>query len=63
MYDRLGDRYRVPVVRKVLRDILVDPARKADEVHPSDEGHARLAAAIGARVQPWLGERRRLCPR
>jgi acyl-CoA thioesterase I len=60
MYDRLGDRYHVPVVRRVLRDILLDPALKADEVHPNDEGHARLAAAIAARVQPWLSERRRL---
>jgi acyl-CoA thioesterase-1 len=59
MYDRLGDRYRVPVVRDVLRDILLDPALKADEVHPNDLGHARLAAAIAATVEPLLRERRR----
>jgi acyl-CoA thioesterase-1 len=60
MYDRVGSRYHVPVLRKVLREILLDPALKADEVHPNDEGHARLAAAIAAEIQPWITERRRL---
>jgi acyl-CoA thioesterase-1 len=59
MYDRLASRYHVPVVRKVLREILLDPALKADEVHPNDDGHARLAAAVAAQIEPWLSERRR----
>jgi acyl-CoA thioesterase I len=59
LYDRLGSRYRVPVVRQVLREILLDPALKADEVHPNDLGHARLAAAIAETIKPWIDERRR----
>jgi lysophospholipase L1-like esterase len=62
MYDRLADRYHVPAVRDVLRQILLDPALKADEVHPNDQGHARLAAAVAETVEPLLRERlRRYC--
>lgn len=60
IYDRLGSRYHVPVVRKVLRRILLDPALKADEVHPNDDGHALLAAAVAAELRPLLDERRHL---
>jgi acyl-CoA thioesterase-1 len=60
MYRRLGKRYRVPVVDDVLRKILFDPRLKADEVHPNDLGHARLAEAVAATVEPLIKERRRL---
>jgi len=60
IYTRLGDRYRVPVVRDVLRRILLDPSLKADEVHPNDLGHARLAEAVAATVEPLLRQHRRL---
>jgi acyl-CoA thioesterase-1 len=60
MYTRLGKRYRVPVVQDVLRQILVDPSLKADEVHPNDLGHARLAEAVAATVEPLLRQHRRL---
>lgn len=59
MYERLGKRYRVPVVRDALRKILFDPSLKADEVHPNDRGHARLAEAVAETVAPLLRERRR----
>jgi lysophospholipase L1-like esterase len=59
MYERLGKRYRVPLVRDALRKILFDPSLKADEVHPNDRGHARLAEAVAATVEPLLRERRR----
>jgi acyl-CoA thioesterase-1 len=59
MYERLGKRYRVPVVRDALRKILFDPSLKADEVHPNDLGHARLAEAVAETVEPLLRERRR----
>jgi acyl-CoA thioesterase-1 len=59
MYDRVGERYRVPVVRGALREILLDPGLKADEVHPNDLGHARLAEAVAATVEPLIRERRR----
>lgn len=60
MYARLGKRYRVPVVQDALRQILFDPSLKADEVHPNDLGHARLAEAVAATVQPLLRQHRRL---
>jgi len=60
MYARLGKRYRVPVVRDILRQILLDPSLKADEVHPNDLGHARLAEAVAATVEPLLRQHRRL---
>jgi len=60
MYARLAKRYRVPVVRDVLRHILFDPSLKADEVHPNDLGHARLAEAVAATVEPLLRQHRRL---
>jgi acyl-CoA thioesterase-1 len=60
MVTRLGKRYRVPVVQDTLRRILLDPSLKADEVHPNDQGHARLAEAVAATVEPLLREHRRL---
>jgi acyl-CoA thioesterase-1 len=60
MYARLGKRYRVPVVQDTLRQILLDPSLKADEVHPNDLGHARLAEAVAAAVEPLLRAHRRL---
>jgi acyl-CoA thioesterase-1 len=60
IYARLGKRYRVPVVQDVLRRILFDPSLKADEVHPNDLGHARLAEAVAAVVEPLLRAHRRL---
>jgi acyl-CoA thioesterase-1 len=59
IYDRLGKRYHVPVVRRVLHDILADPSLKSDEIHPNDAGHARLADAIAATVEPLIAERHR----
>jgi acyl-CoA thioesterase-1 len=59
MFERLAKRYRVPLVRDALRQILFDPSLKADEVHPNDRGHARLADAVAATVEPLLRERRR----
>ncbi len=60
IYARLGKRHRVPVVQDVLRQILLDPSLKADEVHPNDLGHARLAEAVAATVEPLLRQHRRL---
>src|SRR5579864_2539453 len=60
IYARLGKRYRVPVVEDVLRRNLFDPRLKADEVHPNDLGHARLAEAVAEAVAPLLRRHRRL---
>jgi acyl-CoA thioesterase I len=59
LYDRLGERYGVPVVGGVLREILADRALKSDEIHPNPAGYARLAEAVAAKVRPLLAERRR----
>jgi acyl-CoA thioesterase I len=59
IYDRLASRYHVPVVDRVLRDILLDPTLKSDEVHPNDAGHARLADAIAGVVEPLVAARHR----
>jgi acyl-CoA thioesterase-1 len=60
IYARLGKRYWVPVLQDDLRRILLDPSLKADEVHPNDLGHARLAEAVAGVVEPFLREHRRL---
>jgi len=60
LYARLGKRYRVPVVQDALRQILFDPSLKADEVHPNDLGHARLAEAVAEVVAPLVRQHRRL---
>ncbi|HLX09038.1 MAG TPA: GDSL-type esterase/lipase family protein [Thermoanaerobaculia bacterium] len=59
MYARLGKRYGVPVIQDALRKILFDPSLKADEVHPNDRGHARLAEAVAEVVEPLVREHRR----
>jgi acyl-CoA thioesterase-1 len=60
VYARLGKRHHVPVVADALRKILLDPSLKADEVHPNDLGHARLAEAVAATVEPLVRQHRRL---
>lgn len=58
VFDRLEDRYGVPVLRQVLPDILIDPSLKADNVHPNAEGYRRLADAVARQVRPLLEARR-----
>jgi acyl-CoA hydrolase len=60
IFDRLGARYHVPVVRDVLVRILGDRSLKSDEVHPNDRGHALLAAAVAEEVEPLLRRHRTL---
>ena len=60
VYERVGDRFGVPVVDGVLRDILADRSLKSDEIHPNAAGYAKLAAAVADEVRPLLAERRRL---
>jgi lysophospholipase L1-like esterase len=59
LYDRLGERYGVPVVDDALTDILGDRSLKSDEIHPNAAGYARLAEAVAKAVRPLLAERRR----
>ena len=59
VYDRVGDRYGVPVVDGVLRDILADRSLKSDEIHPNAAGYATLAEAVADAVRPLLADRRK----
>jgi acyl-CoA thioesterase-1 len=59
IYQRLSDRYKVPLVEDALHDILTDPALKSDPIHPNAEGYQRLADAVADAVRPLIRERRR----
>jgi lysophospholipase L1-like esterase len=60
MFERLARRYGVPSVDGVLRDVLTDPRRKSDQIHPNAAGYADLAAEVARVVEPLVKERRRL---
>lgn len=57
VFERLEERYGVPVLDGVLDGILLDPALKSDTIHPNAEGYKRLAEALARRVRPWLEAR------
>jgi acyl-CoA hydrolase len=59
VFERVEDDYDVPVVEDALRKILLDPALKADEIHPNAEGHAKLAEAVAEVVEPIVEARGR----
>lgn len=46
MYAELGARYRVPVADTVLVEVLSDPMKKADGVHPNLDGYRHIAAGL-----------------
>lgn len=60
IFDELGDEYDVPVVEDVLGDVLLDPALKADTIHPNDQGHEVLAEALAEELKPILEARKEL---
>lgn len=60
VYARVADRYGVPLVDDVLGDILSDPGRKSDQIHPNARGYADLAAEVADTVEPLVERRRRL---
>ncbi len=59
VFERVEDDYDIPVVEGVLREILLDPALKADEVHPNAQGHVKLAEAVAEVVEPIVKARGR----
>jgi lysophospholipase L1-like esterase len=59
MFDRLGERYGVPVVDGVLADVLADRSLKSDAIHPNADGYAVIAAALADAIAPLVEERRR----
>jgi len=60
IYDRLAEEYDLPMVDDVLGDILVDPALKADPIHPNTRGHALLAEAVAEEVERLIEARKEL---
>ncbi|HEX3128940.1 MAG TPA: GDSL-type esterase/lipase family protein [Thermoanaerobaculia bacterium] len=59
VFDRIEDDYDIPVVEDTLGEILLDPALKADPIHPNAQGHVQLAEAIADVVEPILEKRGR----
>lgn len=60
MFDRLGDRFGVPVVEESLSEILADPSRKSDQIHPNALGYSDLARAVQEVVAPLVEKRREM---
>lgn len=59
MFERLSDRYDVPLIADALPHILLSPELKSDPIHPNGNGYEALAQAVAQRVQPWLAARKR----
>ena len=59
VFERLDDDYDIPIVEDTLGDILLDPALKADPIHPNAEGQQQLAEGIADVVEPILEARKR----
>lgn len=59
MFERLGERYGVPVVTDVLGEVLTDRELKSDAIHPNAAGYAVIAAALVEAIEPLVDERRR----
>ncbi|HEX6202995.1 MAG TPA: GDSL-type esterase/lipase family protein [Thermoanaerobaculia bacterium] len=59
LFERLGERYDVPVVDGVLADVLADRALKSDAIHPNADGYRVIAGALADAIEPLVAERRR----
>lgn len=59
VFERIEKDYEIPVVEDTLGEILLDPALKADPIHPNAQGHVQLADAIAEVIEPILEERGR----
>ncbi|HEV7667460.1 MAG TPA: GDSL-type esterase/lipase family protein [Thermoanaerobaculia bacterium] len=57
LFERLGDKYHVPVLEDALPDILSDRTLKSDEIHPNAAGYAKLAEAVAEELAPILKRR------
>lgn len=62
-YDELSAsvarRYGLPLVEGVVGEVLGDPGRKSDQIHPNAAGYADIARAVAHVVEPLVEERRR----
>jgi len=46
LYAELAREFRIPLEKRVVGDVLHDPALKSDPIHPNGAGYARIAGAI-----------------
>lgn len=46
LYAELGARYRIPVADTVLAEVLRDPLKKVDGIHPNREGYRHIADGL-----------------
>ncbi len=57
LFERLAERHGVPLIDDVIADILADPAKKSDEIHPNGVGYGELAEKIANEIEPILEAR------
>lgn len=57
LFERLGDKYHVPVLEDALPDILSDPKLKSDEIHPNAAGYTKLADRVSEELAPIIKRR------
>lgn len=48
LYDELAQVHGLPVERRVIAEVLSDPQRKSDTIHPNADGYRDIAVAIAA---------------
>jgi acyl-CoA thioesterase I len=46
MYERIAKQYGAVYVSDILEDILLDPSRMSDGIHPNDAGYAHIAERL-----------------
>jgi len=57
LHQRLAERFGVRLVKGVVEEVLADPARKSDQIHPNAAGYADIARAVARVVRPLVEER------
>ncbi|MGB9691821.1 MAG: GDSL-type esterase/lipase family protein [Candidatus Sumerlaeaceae bacterium] len=57
LFERVARSHGAALVPNLLKDILTNPARKSDPIHPNDEGYRLMAERIAAVVAPLMKNR------
>ncbi len=57
LHRRLAERFGVRLVEGVVEEVLSDPGRKSDQIHPNAAGYADIARAVARVVHPLVEER------
>ncbi len=56
LFRRVARKYGAALVPDLLKDILTNPARKSDPIHPNDEGYRLMADRVASVVAPLVKE-------